>query len=86
MEMNKELSKAAEAKMETAETLDEVVRIFAEEGVEVSKDELIAALDAPEGELGEGDLDQVAGGCGPIWWGGVLIPLWLWWKLRNKRR
>lgn len=92
MEMNKELSKAAEAKLEAAETLDEMVQILAEEGVEISKEELIAAMDEPEGELNENDLDNVAGGliggrggC-VIIGGGVVIGRWLWEILRKKRR
>lgn len=69
--MEKELSKAAEAQLEAAETLDEVVRILAEEGTEITKEELITALDAADGELNEDALERVAGG-------GVSLRLMLW--------
>ncbi len=85
MAMNKELSKAAEAKLEAAETLDEMVKILAEEGVEITKEELIAAMDEPEGELNENDLEQVAGGCPMILVGCILIPIWLWLRMKKRR-
>lgn len=87
MEMNKELSKAAEAKLEAAETLEEMVKILAEEGVEITVEQLSATMDANDGELNENDLDNVAGGCPPfVVVGGVIIAWWLWLQMMKRRK
>ena len=51
------------AKIEAAETLEEVAKLCTEAGYEVTVEELEAAVNAPGDELSEGDLDNVAGGC-----------------------
>lgn len=57
------ISSALEEKLENAESLEEVVRLCAEEGIAVTKEELEAALDSEdEGELNAEQLDNVSGG------------------------
>ena len=59
-------------KLENAQTLAEVVEIYKTKGIEVTEEQLQAALDAPEnGELNEETLENVAGGI--LLW---PIPLW----------
>lgn len=59
------ISSALEEKLENAESLEEVVRLCAEEGIAVTKEELEASLDSDsedEGELNAEQLDNVSGG------------------------
>lgn len=57
-----ELTEALKTKLEKAETLDDVVKACAEEGIEVTREQLEAAEVAKESELNEDDLDAVSGG------------------------
>ena len=58
-----EVSEELKEKLGKAESLDEVVKILAEEGLEVTKEELEAALAQGEnGELSEEALSAVSGG------------------------
>lgn len=43
---------------------EEASALFAQHGIQITPEELIAALTPPEGELNEDALDGVAGGCG----------------------
>ena len=57
------LTPELEEKIKNAESLDEVVKVCAEEGVEVTKEELEAVLSQLENtELDENALDDVSGG------------------------
>ena len=49
-----------EAKLEKMESADELIAYFAENGVTVTADDLKSFAD---GEIGETELDTVAGGC-----------------------
>lgn len=79
------ISKELEAKLQNAETLEDVQKVFAEEGIEVTMEQLEAELaKAKNGELDENALDNVAGGTIlPVIIGGGVA---LWWYLRNRRR
>lgn len=56
-----EISKELEGKIRQAETVEDVVRVCADAGIDVTKEQLLAA-DMPEGELDETALDLVSGG------------------------
>lgn len=75
-EMNPEL----QAKLDGAESLDDVVRICEEAGIAVSREQL-EAMDVPmaDGELTE-ELDAVSGGSVAGW------ILWYWWRNRGRNR
>ena len=75
-----EVSEELKEKLGKAESLDEVVKVLAEEGLEVTKEELEAALTQGEkGELSEEALSAVSGGR-INWWRfiGPLLPLPIW--------
>lgn len=76
-EMNPEL----QAKLDGAESLDDVVRICEGAGIAVSKEQL-EAMDVPmaDGELSEEALDAVSGGSVAGW------ILWYWWRNRGRNR
>ena len=59
-----ELSKDSELKerIENAQSLTEVVEIYREKGIEVTENELEAALRETSDEISEDDLQNVAGG------------------------
>ena len=80
MEHN-QISPELQAKISDAESLEDVVRICAEEGITVSKEQL-EALEAStaDGELSEDALDSVAGGIMAGW------IFWFWWRNRNRKR
>lgn len=80
MEHN-QMSPELQAKISDAESLEDVVRICAEEGITVSKEQL-EALEAStaDGELSEDALDGVAGGIMAGW------IFWYWWRNRNRKR
>ena len=66
---------------------EEASALFAQHGIQITPEELIAALTPPEGELNESELDGVAGGCG---WGVILRrigellgPIRPWWWNRR---
>lgn len=61
LESNGEFQKS----LENAETPDDVQRIMAQYGVEMSVEEIRQMIQEPEGELQETDLEDVSGGCGP---------------------
>lgn len=60
------MSEALEAKLEAAQTMEDVIKAFAEEGIEVTREQLEEALRqyqaSESGELSEETLDAVAGG------------------------
>lgn len=61
--------------MGKAESMEDVVRAFSEEGIEVSAEQLEAMLNqvtSADGEIGEEALDHVSGGA-------HLFPLFPWW-------
>lgn len=65
---------------------EEASALFAQHGIQITPEELIAALTPPERELNESELDGVAGGCG---WcvilrrmGELLGPIWPRWSRR----
>lgn len=80
MEHN-QMSPELQAKISDVESLEDVVRICAEEGITVSKEQL-EALEAStaDGELSEDALDGVAGGIMAGW------IFWYWWRNRNRKR
>lgn len=79
MEHN-QMSSELQAKINSAESLEDVVRICAEEGISISKEQL-EALEAStaDGELSEDTLDAVSGG-------GLLADLFDWWRNRGRKR
>lgn len=72
--METKLPPELEEKIDAAQSLDDVVRIYAEAGISVSKEQLeaISLSDAGD-ELSEGALDAVSGGS-----------LWLAWVLYQR--
>lgn len=79
------ISDSLKAKLDTAETMDEVVRVCAEEGIEVTKEQLEAAA-AMDGELTEGDLDSVNGGALGMLAIAVAIAIaCYWYRIHNRR-
>lgn len=76
-QMNPEL----QAKLDSAESLDDVVRLCEEAGIAVSKEQL-EAMDVPmaDGELTEEALDAVSGGSVVGW------IFWYWLRNRNRNR
>ena len=70
------------ARLENAESAEELSALLAEKGVEISPekiDEVMAELPVQEGELSESDLEAVAGGkfkwryLNPFYWVGRLL-------------
>ena len=69
--------------LEKVESLAEAVKLLKSKGLEVTEEELKAAIDAPEGELDENALKDVAGGASlPSWLrrisrilGGPIMPI-----------
>lgn len=65
---------------------EEASALLAQHGIQITPDELLAALTPPEGELDENTLDGVAGGC--RWcvilrrMGELLGPIWPRWSRR----
>ena len=59
---NFEISEALKAKLERAHSLEEIAMICAEEGLEVTAQELKELMAQQTGELELDDLDNVAGG------------------------
>ena len=73
------------SRMEACETVEEAAEIMREYGLEVTAEQLRAALNSEkEGELGEEALENVAGGMiAPWWWRkrrgkGAPRPRWPW--------
>lgn len=59
----KTMSEALEAKLAAAQTMEDVIRAFTEEGIEVTREQLEAPVPSGrDGELGEDALDNVSGG------------------------
>lgn len=80
MEHN-EMSPELQAKLDGAESLDDVVRVCAEEGITISKEQLEAVdMSTPDGELPEEALDAVSGGSLTGW------IFWYWWQNRGRKR
>lgn len=73
----KTMSEALEAKLTAAQTMEDVIKAFAEEGIEVTRKQLEEALRqyqaGESGELGEDALDAVAGGA-KLRWPDILRP------------
>ena len=66
---------------------EEASALFAQHGIQITPEDLTAALAQPEGELNEDALDGVAGGCG---WcvilrriGELLGPIRPWWPRKS---
>ncbi len=76
-----EMNPGLQAKLDGAESLDDVARICEEAGIAVSKEQL-EAMDVPmaDGELSEETLDAVSGGSVAGW------ILWYWWRNRGRNR
>lgn len=57
------MSEALKAKLEAAQTMEDVIQVCAEEGIEVTREQLEAPVPSgPDGELSEDALDNVSGG------------------------
>lgn len=69
-----EISKELEAKIQQADSVEDVVQVCAEAGIAVTKEQLLAA-DLPEGELDENALDLVSGGVSVLG-GAVALLIW----------
>ena len=74
-----EISQELESKIRQAETLDDVVRICTDAGIDVTREQLQAA-DMPDGELDENALDLVSGGSVL---GAVALMVWSIYKNRS---
>lgn len=76
-----QINSELQAKLDGAESLDDVVRLCEEAGIAVSKEQL-EAMDVPmaDGELSEETLDAVSGGSVAGW------ILWYWWRNRGRNR
>ena len=76
-----QINSELQAKLDGAESLDDVVRLCEEAGIAVSKEQL-EAVDVPmaDGELSEETLDAVSGGSVAGW------ILWYWWRNRGRNR
>lgn len=49
--------------LEKTSSPEEASNLFAQHGIQITPEELLAAVAQPEGELDETTLDDVAGGC-----------------------
>ena len=76
-----QINSELQAKLDGAESLDDVVRLCEEAGIAVSREQL-EAMDVPmaDGELTEEALDAVSGGSVAGW------ILWYWWRNRGRNR
>lgn len=76
-----QINSELQAKLDGAESLDDVVRVCEEAGIAVSREQL-EAMDVPmaDGELSEETLDAVSGGSVAGW------ILWYWWRNRGRSR
>ena len=72
-----QMSPELQAKLDGAESLEDVVRVCAEAGITISKEQLEAFT--ADGELSEDTLDAVSGG-------GLLADLFDWWRNRGRKR
>lgn len=82
---NIEITDALKAKIENAETLDDVVKACAEEGIEVTKEQLETAADSMDDELNADDLDNVNGGVA-LFATAVAVAITYYWYKTHKRR
>lgn len=55
--------------LEKTSSPEEASALFAQHGIQITPEELLAAVEQPEGELDETALDDVAGGC----WGCTIL-------------
>lgn len=55
---------------------EEASALFAQHGIQITPEELLAAVAQPEGELDEKNLDEVAGGTIWRWPGFPRLPWW----------
>lgn len=83
--MNFELTAELKEKVDKAENLDEVIAILNAEGVEITKEQLEAAVAAENDELSEDDLDNVSGGVVTPVIAGIAfgIAVYKWYKRRR---
>lgn len=72
------ISDSLKEKLAKAETMEEVVKACAEEGLEVTLEDLKAAQASDKEELNEEDLDNVAGGVriAPLVIAGAVYVAW----------
>ncbi len=64
---NYELTEALKEKLDKANSLEEMMQALNEEGIEMTMDQLVGICEGnTDGELGEDDLDAVAGGVSNI--------------------
>ena len=85
MNNNFEISDSLKAKLDNAETMDDVVRVCAEEGIEVTKEQLEAAAASMDDELNEDDLDNVNGGVALFAIAVAVAITYYWYKTRKRR-
>ena len=78
-----EFSETLKAKLAEAETLEDVAKICAEEGFDVTLDDLRAAETSHRDELDENALDNVAGGAFML--GPAVVGLYLIWRTIRKK-
>lgn len=62
--------------LEKASSPEEASALFAQHGIQITPEELLAAVAQPEGELDETALDDVAGGCWVCVLRELLRPIW----------
>lgn len=67
-----EISETLKAKLDQAESLEEIAKICAEEGLEVTAEELKELMAMQTSELNPEDLDNVAGGIVPLLVGPIV--------------
>ena len=80
-----EISDSLKEKLDNAETMDDVVSVCAEEGIEVTKEQLEAAAASFDDELNEDDLDNVNGGVA-LFAIAVAVAITYYWYKTHKRR
>lgn len=79
---NFELSEALKGKLENAESVEEVIRACAEEGIEITAEDLAGA--AVGAELDENALDNVSGG-GNVALTAMGVIGKLWYEIQSRR-
>ena len=69
--------------LEKTSSPEEASALFAQHGIQITPEELLAAVEQPEGELDEKNLDEVAGG--NIWRFPFPFPRLPRWRRRPRR-
>lgn len=80
-----ELSEELKAKLEAVGSVEEAVALLNENGIDITEEELNAAMKDAEGELDETALDDVAGGFGVALGFAVATAVYLYLKGKRKR-